>query len=44
MKSTASSTRSLPFGTTTRSPPMNEAAEPGSTPGSSVMPNSMVGS
>ena len=30
MNSTASSTRSLPFGTTTRSPPMNEADEPGS--------------
>ena len=40
MKLTASSTRVLPFGMTTRSPPMNEAAEPGSTPGSSEMPNS----
>ena len=43
MKSTASSTRLMPFGTTTRSPPMNEAAEPGFTPGSSAMPNFMVG-
>jgi hypothetical protein len=43
MKLTASSTRLLPLGTTTRSPPMNEAAELGAIPGSRAMPKSIFG-
>ena len=39
-EATASSTRLLPFGMTTRSPPMNEAYLPASMPGSRLMPNS----
>ena len=39
MNASASSTRLLPFGMTTRSPPMNEAYLPASMPGSRLMPN-----
>ena len=43
MKSTASSTRSEPFGTVTMSPPANDAVWPVSRPGRSVTPRSMSG-
>ena len=43
MKSTASSTRLLPLGMVTMSPPAKEATWPLSTPGSSATPKSISG-